>query len=416
MTALGARAVPDAAASGDGGRANGRGGPLAGYRVLDFATALAGPWLAGILGDQGAEVIKIEQPGSGDVYRSSGTLHHGFSAMFHLANRGKRSITVDLRRPEGQAVAADLAAGADVVVQNYRPGVAERLGVGYETLRARQPELVFVAVSGFGPHGPYRDRPAFDSVVQAASGMCAAEAAGGGRPRLVEQTLADKLTAVMGAQAAVAALLARRDGRGGQRLDVPMLDVSAAFMWMDCAGRETLVDAPPDVPSTVAGSRRLIRSADGWFVLGIGSDRSFAGVCDAFSLDPGRYEPLQTAAGRATHRDVMAAFMADLEVAAATVPVDEVRRRMLDRDVPFGAVAGVADVPSDPQVVASGLFTETRHPVAGRIRQPRPPVRFSSTLPEDPGDSPGLGEHTDQILAELGGYDVADLHRRGIVG
>ena len=390
-------------------------GPLRGVRVLDFATALAGPWAAGILADQGADVIKIEQPETGDIARRAGTCHNGLSAMFQLANRGKRSIVLDLRQEEGQTIARALAETADVVIQNYRPGVAERLGVGYEDLRSRNPDLVFVAVTGFGPTGPYASRAAYDSVIQAGSGMCDSQHGSDGEPLFVTQTIADKVASMAAAQAAVAALLARERGGGGQRIDIPMLDVCIAFTWMDVAGKETLLDASPSLSSMVTGGRQCLRFADGWGVVSVSSDDDFRNVCRAIGVDAGRYPELASRTGRAAHRDTFAAFMMDLDQAAQQLTMGEASKRLIEWTVPFGMVNPISRVHEDPQVIASEVFVESIDPVAGRIRQPRPPVRFSATPTDLAVASPALGEHTDEILSELGRSDGVDLRRLGVI-
>jgi crotonobetainyl-CoA:carnitine CoA-transferase CaiB-like acyl-CoA transferase len=390
-------------------------GPLTGVRVLDFASALAAPWAAGILADQGADVIKIERPTKGDLARTSGTCHNGVSAMFHLANRGKRSIVLDLRQEEGRSIAVELARTADVVVQNFRPGVAERLGVGYEQLRAHNEQLIFVAVTGFGPTGPYGDRAAFDSVIQAASGMCDSQSQPGEPPRFIEQTIADKVASMAAAQAVVAALFARERGRGGQRIDVPMLDVSVAFTWMDVAGKETLLDAPESLSSKVTQGRQCLRFADGWGVVSISSDEDFVGACASIGIDHDRFPRLASRQGRANNRDDFQLFMIELDAAAGRITVQEVSDRLLEHGVPFATINPIDKVHEDPQVVHAQLFEEFVHPVAGRIRQPRSPVRFSGTPAEVSSTSPDLGEHTDEVLAALGRSDGVELRGLGVV-
>lgn len=363
-------------------------GPLAGVRVLDFATALAGPWAAGILADQGADVIKIEAPG-GDFSRDSGTAHNGVGSMWHLANRGKRSIELDLRTDEGRGVAHQLVRSADIVVQNFRVGVAERLGVGWDDLRAVNPDLIFVAVTGFGPDGPYARRAAFDSVIQACSGMSMVHADADGTPQLLDQTIADKVAAMSAAQAAVAALFARERGAGGQRVDVPMLDTSIAFAWVDMAGAETLLDAGADEIRPVAGVRRFFRFADGWGMVSITRPSDLLGAAAAFGVDAGSYGDDFDAL-----RDAVRAAAGDLTTAEATDRLEAV-------GVPFGICNEFAGLHLDPQVTEVGLFVETEHPVAGRIREPRSPIRFSATPTSRPGLSPSLGEHAAELRAEL---------------
>ena len=364
-------------------------GPLEGVRVLDFATALAGPWAAGILADQGADVIKIEQPG-GDFSRSAGTVHGTVSAMWHLANRGKRSVVLDLRSEEGRRVAVELAATADMVVQNFRPGVAERLGVGYEQLRAVNDELIFVAVTGFGLDGPYAGRQAFDSIVQSVSGMAHVHGSPDGEPALCVETIADKVTALTAAQAAVAALFARERGGGGQRVDVPMLDATIAFLWMDMAGPQTLLDATDDETEPVGGVRRFIRFTDGWGMVSIHRPVDLRGAAEAFGVAP---DDPSASLGDET-RDAVRSAVSGLSLETAGA-------RLATARVPFGPARTLDDVHLDPHVVASGVFTESVHPQGGLIREPRPPVRFSATPTGVPAPSPAVGEHTDDVLGRL---------------
>ncbi len=360
--------------------------PLRGYRVVDFSSALAGPWTAGILAEQGADVVKIEQPGSGDVLRRTGPSHGGVSAFFHMANRGKRSVALDLRDPDDLETALALVERSDLVVQNFRPGVAERLGVGYDALRSRRPDIVLVAITGFGPTGPYAGRPAYDSVIQAASGMASTQRSADGEPHLGAQTIADKITSMAAAQAAVAALLARERGLGGQRVDVPMFDVAVAFTWTDCGGWSTLMDAGVAEGGAALDGRRCVRFADGWGALSLPSaaDRRKAG--EVFGLDPDA-EP--------------AALKADLRAAAAGRPVADAAAQLEAIGVPFAVVRSVDDIVDDPQVQATGLLVESEHPTAGRLREPRPPIRFGGAMSAVPGPSPALGEHTAEIRAEL---------------
>ena len=205
--------------------------PLAGIRVLDIGTMLAGPWAAAMLADQGAEVFKIEAPGIGDVMRYVGPTRNGVSALFHSVNRGKRSLALDLKSAEGREVIHRLAAHTDVLIHNFRPGVAERLGVDYATLAAINPALVYVSVSGFGHSGPMADRPAYDNVIQAFTGVALSQAhAETGEPTQYYQIFADKITAMYAAQAISVALLARERGAGGQELRLAMVDAVASFM------------------------------------------------------------------------------------------------------------------------------------------------------------------------------------------
>ena len=219
-----------------------RRGPLRGIRVLDFSIALTGPYAAALMADQGADVVKVERPGIGDLGRWVGVSVNGMSALYFTCNRGKRSIALDLHQPQGVEIALQLAAESDVIVENYRPGVMEKLGLGYEAVRARNPDVVYASLTGFGSEGPYRDRSAYDTVIQAYGGFAVnqADPTNGGVPVFLRQTAADKVTALYASQAITAALFARATGQGGQHLELSMADAVVSFLWADSAGNEVL--------------------------------------------------------------------------------------------------------------------------------------------------------------------------------
>ncbi|ONH58745.1 hypothetical protein CcI49_20145 [Frankia sp. CcI49] len=379
-----------------------RHGPLAGVKVVDLSTALAGPWAAGILAGQGAEVIKVERP-EGDQARWSGTRAGDISAMFHMVNRGKRGIVLDLRTAEGLAAAHRLVAGSDIVVQNFRPAVAERLGLAYEQLRAVNEDVIVVAVTGFGPTGPDADRPAFDSVIQAEAGFADLQAGADGVPRFSEHTIIDKITAMAAAQAAVTALFARERGLGGQLVEVPMLDVAVDFLWADVAGDETLLDAPREPSRGVTvGRRHFLQLADGWVTVSFGRPGAVGGLCRVLGLDLARYAGLAEEAGPGpggARPRLLDAFLAEARAAARTLTRDEAARRLVDNDVTIGVVRTLAEMHRNPQLAGAGFFHETTQPGVGRIRHTVPPVRFGAFEPVVPGISPHLGEHTDEVLA-----------------
>lgn len=359
--------------------------PLNGYRVVDFSSALAGPWTAGILAEQGADVIKIDQRG-GDVLRQTGPAHGGLSAFFHMANRGKRSIVLDLHDPDDLETALLLVERADVVVQNFRPGVADRLGVGYLALRERREDVILVSITGFGPSGPYAGRPAYDSVIQAASGLASTQRSASGEPQLGTHTIADKITAMAAAQAAVAALLARERGRGGQQVDVPMFDVAVAFTWIDCGGWATLVDSGVVGGDAATKGRRCVGFADGWGALTLGSVSARHSAARAFGIDVD------------SDPDT---FMTELRSAAAGRLVAEAAAALEAAGVPFAVVRSVDELADDPQVRATDLLVLTEHPEAGTLREPRPPIRYGGAMSPVPGPSPALGQHSAEIRAEL---------------
>jgi crotonobetainyl-CoA:carnitine CoA-transferase CaiB-like acyl-CoA transferase len=392
-------------------------GPLRGVRVLDCSIALTGPYAVALLADQGAEVVKVERPGIGDIGRWVGVSVNGFSALFQMCNRGKRSIAVDVHREEGRELVRLLAKDTDVFVQNFRPGVIERLGLGYEDLRAVNPELVYVSISGFGPDGPYAAKGAYDTVIQAYGGLAASQADPETQePQFLRQTAADKITALVAAQAITAALFARERGDGGQHLRLSMLDAVVSFLWADAAGNEVLVDADGTQPSSFVASFRPLRFLDGWGIATPTSDSDFAGLCRAFGVDGYDDPRVATIAQRVQHRDLARALVDRCYVVAESLTTTAAMARLETERVPCGVVLSPAELVADPHAQAIGLFEESQHPSAGRLRQPRHPTQFLRTPARFGGPAPTLGEHTDEILAEVGWADrQPTLRRDGIV-
>lgn len=392
-----------------------RPGPLAGIRVVDLSIAGTGPYAAALLGDQGADVVKVERPGLGDIGRWVGTAVNGVSALFQMCNRGKRSIAVDLDHPEGRDIVRALVDRADVVVQNWRPGVAGRLGLGYDDVR--RPDLVYLSISGFGPSGPYAHKGAYDTVIQAYAGVVANEAdRESGQPHVVGQVLADKVTALTAAQAVTAALLARERGAGGQHIELSMLDAVVSFMWIDSAGNHVLADGDGSQPGSFAPPSTPMRFQDGWGVVVPMSDADFAGTCRAFGVDGYDDPRVATIAERRRHRELAGRLMSRCRQAANALTTADAMARLDAERVPCGVVLGPTDLIDDPHAAAIGLFEEFVDPALGRVRQPRHPAVFHATPSRVGGAAPLLGQHTDAVLDELGlAGATADLRSRGVV-
>jgi len=392
-------------------------GPLAGIRVLDLSIAATGPYAATLLADQGAEVIKVERPGFGDIGRYVGVSVGGVSALFHSCNRGKRSIGVDPHTDDGRAIVLELARDTDVFVQNFRPGVVDRLGVGYDAVRGVNPDIVYASLSGFGPTGPYAHKGAYDTVIQAYGGFAANQGEPDGEPKFLKQTAADKVTALYAAQAITAALFARASGRGGQHVELAMLDAVVSFLWIDAAGNEVLLDSDGTLNSSFVATFRPFRFADGWGIATPTADKDFLGMCRAFGIqddDP----RLQTMAMRNQNRDFVAEVMDAVYAVANTTTTDDAIARLEAETVPCGVVLSPADIVEDEHAITVEMFEDFDHPASGRVRQPRHPAQFASTPAHLSGRAPLLGEHTDEVLAELG-YDasrIADLRALGTIG
>ena len=392
-------------------------GALEGIRILDISTALTGPYPAALLADQGAEVIKIERPGLGDLARWVGVAVNGVSALFQSCNRGKRSIALDMATAQGRQIVHDLAARSDVVIQNMRPGVADRLGIGWNDLSFGRDDLIYLSLSGFGQTGPYAQRGAYDTVIQAYAGIGSNQAdPEDGSPVFLRQTVADKITAMYAVQAITAALFARERGMGGQHVELSMADSVVSFLWADAAGNEVMMESDGSMNSSFVQGSKPFRFKDGFGIATPTSDADFHGMCEALGVD-GHDDPrVATIGERRKNPELTGEIMTKCHEAAGSFTTEEISRRMEDLKVPFALVVAPKDLPNDEHAVAIGMFEEFDHPVAGRVRQPRHPARFLGTPATLKTVSPMLGQHTDEILEELGrAGDIATLRAEQIV-
>ncbi len=369
-----------------------------------------------ILGDQGADVIKVEPPGRGDLTRALGGGTRRMSPIFATCNRNKRGIVLDLKQPAGVELLKRMVASADLFVQNFRPGAAERMGIGEAALRAVNPKLIYVSISGFGDSGPYAHKRVYDPVIQALSGLADIQGGSGKRPRMLRLIVPDKVTALTAAQAMTAAFLARERTGEGQHVRLAMLDAVISFLWPEGMARHTYVG--PDIgvsrPSEV---RDLVfETTDGFITAGAVSDAEWQGLAKAVGhpewLEDERFK---TPAGRVKHADARLEMTADV---LATRSSDE-WLELLDRhQVPCAPIVRREDLADNVQVVANDLIVESEHPLTGRMRQPRPPARFEGTPSDIRRPAPGLGEHGDELLTDLGldAQAIAALHDDGVVG
>jgi crotonobetainyl-CoA:carnitine CoA-transferase CaiB-like acyl-CoA transferase len=389
--------------------------PLHGIRVVDLTVAAAGPFATTILAEQGADVIKVERPGSGDFMRSLGTVHNGVTGVFAGFNRGKRAIALDLKHPEGLALLHRLVATADVFVHNLRPGVDARIGVDADTLRAINDKLVYVTITGYGLVGPYAQRPAYDSVMQASSGVAAHQADASGQPQLIRNAVCDKMTALTAAQLITAALLARERGDGAAHVHVSMLHAAIAFLWPDGMQDVTFLDAAPSTKTARATSPPIRRTADGYISITTLLDREFTALCAILDLTELLTDARFANPGdRSRNADALHPIVNDALLGWST---DELAARLEEEGVPHAVVNFVDRIHEDPQVIALGLLAEVEHPEAGHMRVPRPPGEFDGLALANGALAPRLGQHTDAVLHELG-VDAAacdDLRRRGVI-
>jgi crotonobetainyl-CoA:carnitine CoA-transferase CaiB-like acyl-CoA transferase len=382
-------------------------GPLDGYRIVDLTSMISGPLATMILADQGADVIKVENPDGGDHTRAANNRRNGFSASFLNNNRNKRSIALDLKDPPALQAVLRLLGTADVFVQNFRPGVADRMGLGEEAVRAAAPSIIYVSISGFGETGPYAQKPVYDPLIQGVSGLASVQAGSDTeRPRLVRTIVPDKLTAYNAAQAITAALLSRERTRKGQHIRLSMLDAIIAFLWASDMGSQTFVGE--EIPQQEAASfiDLIYETATFPISAAVQTNREWIALTRALEK-PEWLEDLRfkTPALRQRHINERLAMTQEAFRARGG---EEWLDRLTQEGVPCAPVLTRTQMLSDPQVIANGIVVETEHPQAGRIRQARPAARFSGTPATIRRGGAALGEQTAQVLAEIG-YTAAEI-------
>ncbi|TDU84265.1 formyl-CoA transferase [Kribbella voronezhensis] len=378
-------------------------GALDGLRVLDLTQVMAGPFCTMLLADLGADVIKIENPATGDQTRRSwGYAVTGEDSRAFLAlNRNKRSVCLDLKSAQGLADFHRLARSADIVVENFRPGVTKRLGVDYETLSALNPRLIYASVSGFGQTGPYADRPGYDLIAQAMSGVMSITGTPGGVPVKCGLPVGDLGAGMFCAFGIVAAVHARERNGRGQQVETSLFESALAMsVW-----ESTEYWATGEVPQPLGSANRMsapyqaLRTKDGYLTLGANNERLWQRLCAALELPQLPADPrFVTNTDRMKHRDELAGV---LEEALASATTDEWVDRLLAAGVPAGPIRNYRQVlDEDPHVRARGMVQELDHPVEGRVRVLGSPVRLSGTPAQLRRHPPLLGEHTEEVLSE----------------
>ena len=392
------------------------GGPLTGYRIIDLTNMISGPFATMILADQGADVIKVEAPGSGDHVRAGFYRSGGLAASFLNNNRNKRSIAIDLKKPDGRKIVLSLAAGADVFIQNFRPGVVERLGVGEADVRAVRPDIVYVSLSGFGENGPYAAKPVYDPIIQAASGLASVQGGSDDNPpRLVRTILPDKLTAITASQAITAALLVRERGGVGQHVRLSMLDAVMAFLWSSDMGGQTFVDKPVSAQRAASFIDLIYATEDGYISVAVMSNREWHALTSAVERPEWLEDPRFTTPAL-RDQNINDRLSLTQEVLKTRTSAEWLER-LEAAGVPCAPVLTRSELIEHEQVAASEILVESDHPQAGRLRQARPAARFDVTPPGIRHGAPLLGQHSDEILGEIGvsGERIAALRADGVI-
>ena len=383
-------------------------GPLHGVRVLDLTTMVAGPVATMMLADQGADVIKVETP-SGDLMRRLAKGRSGMNAFFLACNRNKRSLAVDLKTEHGREIVYKLIATADVLVHNFRPGTAERIGLGEDAIRAIRHDIIYVSISGFGERGPYAGQRAYDPIIQALSGLADIQRdRDTGRPRMVRTIIADYTTALTAAQAITAALFARQRSGQGQHVRISMLDAMISYLWPEAMPSLTFIGEERDPSDGEMGPDLVFATQDRYITAAALSDDEWTGMCRAVNrqdlIDDPRFKSARDRSINAVERrEIMSA---ELEKWTA----GEILPRLLANDVPSAPALSRFELLQEPQVRESGILEEHQSEKFGRVRLPRPAAQFDRTPARIRELAPLLGEDNAAVLAELG-YTPSDMER-----
>lgn len=376
-------------------------GPFDGIRIIDLTSMISGPSTTMILADQGADVIKVENPKGGDHTRGVSTSRNGYSASFVNNNRNKRSVTLNLKDPRGVEALLKVVQDGDVFIQNFRPGVAERIGVGEDAIRTVAPSIIYVSISGFGESGPYAQKPVYDPLVQALSGLTTVQAGSDQqRPRLVRTILPDKLTGYAASQAISAALFHRERTGEGQHIRLSMLDTLVSFLWGSDMGGHTFVGDELQHESAQSFIDLIYETSDGYISVAVQSNKEWAGICRAFNK-PEWQSDVRFATAALRGENIDERLQLTQEVLKTRTTADWLE--LLERDdVPCAPVLTRSEVIRHPQIIANETIVERDHPIAGKLRQTQPAPRFSKTPTSYRSSAPGLGEQSVEILTEVG--------------
>jgi crotonobetainyl-CoA:carnitine CoA-transferase CaiB-like acyl-CoA transferase len=375
--------------------------PLSGIRVVDLTRVVAGPYCTMMLGDMGAEVLKIEEPGHGDDTRAWGPYLNGHSSFYLQLNRSKKSVALDLKTADGAAALRDLLATADVLIENFRPGSLSQLGFGYTAVAAVNPKLIYCSITGYGQTGPCAQLPGYDAVIQGEAGIMDMTGFADGAPTRVGVAITDYLAGLYASQGILLALYERQTSGLGQHVDVALFDAMLSVLRLPAA----VMLATGRTPTRVGNDHLSIapyeplRAKDGLIIVAVANERLWARFCEALNRTDLRSDPrYRTNAERVQHRQ---ALKADLEAMFALMTVDDIASRLEPHQVPYGRVRDTRQAVEHPQVAArGGLITQT-HPEAGEIQTLGPVVKLSRTPAEPQLPPPTLGEHTAAVLKSL---------------
>jgi len=393
-------------------------GALSGIRVLDLSRILAGPYCTMMLADLGAEVIKIEQPGLGDGSRAWGPPWVGSQSAYFLSiNRNKKSLTLNLKHPEGQAIFHKLVSQTDILVENFKPGTTKRMGLDYETLSVDYPGLIYCSITGYGQNGPYKDRPGFDFMIQAQGGIMSITGPVEGPPYKVGVAILD-ITAGLFANSAILSALHHRVQTGvGQYIDIALLDSQIAWL-VNVAHNYFATD---EIPARYGNAHpnivpyEVFPTQDGYIALAVGTDGQYKRFCEVVERLDLWDERYQTNAGRVEHREELVQKLQYLTQQRSTEAWIDL---LAKHNIPVGPINDISSILADPHIAARNMVREVEHPELGPIKQLGPVPKFSKTPAEIRMPPPLLGEHTDQILRDevgLSQIEIDSLRERNVI-
>ena len=377
--------------------------PLDGVRVLDLTTMVSGPIATMLLAEQGADVIKIESP-TGDYMRRVGTEHKGMTSSFLTCNRGKRSMCVDIKQAKGLELVLELAKNADVLVQNFRPGVIERMGLGEDAVRALKPDIIYMSISGFGKTGPQAHQRVYDPVIQALSGLADVQRDQvSGVPRMVRTIICDKTTALTAAHAITTALFHRERTGKGQSMDLAMLDTMVSFLWPETMGSLSFVGKEQDPAHSQKSPDLVFKTIDGYITAGANSDSEWEGLCNALNrpdlLSDARFKTAQTRSKNISERRQI---MSD-EI--ATWVSEEILERFDSAGVASAPILPRVDLINSPYIIDNNILSVVKDEILGEVRVPRTPVQYSEEFSPITTLAPFQGANNRELMLELGYKD-----------
>ena len=374
-------------------------GPLEGIKIIDISTIVSGPLAASMLGDQGAEVIKIEPPFRGENARVMGPIKEGSGALFAVVNRSKRSLAMDLKQEESKKIIYKLIETADVIIDNFRPGALERLGLDYDSIKKFNPRIIQMSITGYGETGPYSKRRVYDPLIQATAGVCDAQSIEG-QPKYMKTLMCDKITSLTAAQAMTAALYKREKTNKGQRVTLSMLDTALYFMWSDSMYNYSWHGDDWAPMPNIADFYEPVKTKDGYIALVAINDNEFAGVLKAI----GKEDLLEDERFSTTENRLMNVMeMQEILLNAyLDFTSDELVKKMEENDVPAAKINKREEIFSDPQVINNKTVINTKKDGEDLLKGPKPPANFLDNNCDEPSFMPALGEHSSEILKEYG--------------